>query len=104
MNTYSFPYHLDTSSPIELLEIQMNTLVDLLDCRVKNERFDLKQFTNIVNLDISEDIRNVWMPIFRNKKNIELALCVLKDGYAETILSDLCMLYLSVLETEFKNK
>ena len=104
MNNYSYLFEVDTPSPIQLLEVQMNTLVDLWDYRDLNKCFDLKQFVDILKLDIKEEIQDIWLPIFRNTKNIQLGLCVLRDGYDGTILSDLCSLYLLVLESEYENK
>jgi hypothetical protein len=104
MNNYSYLFEVDTPSPIQLLEVQMSTLADLWDCRDEDKCFDLKQFVDILKLDIGEEIQDIWLPIFRNTKNIRQALCVLKDGYDETILSDLCIFYMSVLESEDENK
>jgi hypothetical protein len=48
--------------------------------------------------EISESIINIWLPIFRSRQNLSLALNALKISYAGEATSDLCARYLAVLE------
>jgi hypothetical protein len=49
--------------------------------------------------DVRSEIDEVWLPLFRKKGYLELALCVVRDGYDEMMVSDVAALYLEVLSS-----
>ena len=48
--------------------------------------------------EIAEAIASIWLPIFRSRQNLEMALDALKISYAGDVTADLCARYLAVME------
>jgi hypothetical protein len=46
--------------------------------------------------DVRSEIVDMWLPLFRTKDNLELALSVVRDGY-DGLVSDVASLYIEVL-------
>jgi hypothetical protein len=48
--------------------------------------------------DVRSEIDDVWLPFFRTKDNLELALSVVRDGY-DGLVSDVASMYIEVLSS-----
>ena len=48
--------------------------------------------------EIAEAIASIWLPIFRSRQNLQLALDALRLSYAGDVTADLCARYLAVME------
>ena len=44
-------------------------------------------------------IRDIWLPVFRSASNLTLALKALMLSYPQEPISDVCLRYLSILES-----
>ena len=48
---------------------------------------------------IEQAIRDIWLPVFHSASNLTLALKALMLSYPQEPISDVCLRYLSILES-----
>jgi hypothetical protein len=58
-----------------------------------------EEWAGMLLSDVRSEIDEVWLPLFRKKAYLELALCVVRDGYDGMMVSDVASLYLEVLSS-----
>ena len=75
------------SSPIEILDGAFT---------LKIEYGDANQLPSIT--EIEAEIVSIWLPIFRSRHNLALALEALRTTYPGEPMADLCAYYLQAVE------
>jgi hypothetical protein len=85
-------------SPIQVLSGVMRHNGKNWQKRDANKCESLDEYTGMEWEEIAEEIASIWLPVFKSKANLTLALDALRLSYQNQIESDFCAFYLCVLE------
>lgn len=53
--------------------------------------------------EVQEELASIWLPIFRSKQNLAMALDALRITYLGKPMGDLCAYYLQAVEAPYEN-
>ena len=84
--------------PIEVLSGFITHNATYNDKREANECSSLDEYVGMNWQGTENEILSIWLPVFRSKTNLMLALDCLRLSYEGQIESDICSFYLCVLE------
>lgn len=84
--------------PIEVLSGFIAHNVAYQDKRDANECASLDEYVGMNWQGTEDEVLCIWLPVFRSKANLTLALDCLRLSYEGQIEGDICSFYLCVLE------
>ena len=104
MDNFSELFTFTEPTPIELLDMAMKQMENGWEDRCVDECFDLEHYTGLILNDVVSEIESIWLPIFRNKKNLEFAFEALITTNTGSISADFCQFYLDVIRGKYEDK
>jgi len=104
MDNFSELFTFSEPTPIELLDMAMKQMEYGWEDRCVDECFDLEHYTGLVAEEVRSEIESIWLPIFRNKKNLEFAFEALITTSTGSISADFCQFYLDVIRGKYEDK
>lgn len=104
MDNFSGLFTFSEPTPIELLDMAMKQLEYGWEERCVDECFDLEHYTGLISEEVAEEIKSIWLPVFRTKNNLELAFTVLIESNNGSICADFCQFYLDVVREKYEDK
>ncbi len=98
MNNYNQHLNLPIPSPLQLLYDVMTTHVSCWTPKELDDCEDLAEYTGLDRDEVIEELRTIWLPIFKFKSSLTIALESMKASHPDEIESDFCAYYLEVLK------
>lgn len=98
MNDYERHLSPATPSPLELLH---DVMAAHISCWTPEELDTTSDRTGIAGLDreeVRQELLTIWLPIFKFKSSLTIALDSMRISHPHQIESDVCSFYLDVLK------
>ena len=98
MNNYNLHLNLPIPSPLQLLYDVMTTHVSCWTPRELDDCADLAEYTGLDREEVTQELLTIWLPVFKYKSALTIALDSMRVSHVDEIESDFCTFYLEVLE------
>lgn len=98
MNNYIQHLNLPIPSPLQLLYDVMTLNASCWTPRELDDCDDLATYTGLDRDEVTEELRTIWLPVFKFKSALTFALESMRTSHPDEIESDFCTFYLDVLK------
>ena len=99
MNNYNQHLNLPIPSPLQLLYDVMTTHVICWTAKDLDDCADLAEYTGLDKDEVTQELLTIWLPIFKFKSSLTIALESMRTSHPNDIESDFCTFYLEVLKS-----
>ena len=98
MNHYEQHLNPVTPSPLELLHDVMAAHISCWTPGELDDTSDPTGFTELDREEIRQELLTIWLPIFKFRSALTIALDSMRISHPDQIESDVCSFYLDVLK------